>query len=122
MSPKAPALEKLSSLSSLRSSHPKIVLTEAKLEESEWVKAKYEQLNMIEKKMLETVCHSQLYQGRLTRAFDTKVCPKRFEVGNLVLENFLPNQEDANGKWPQTIKVPTSSRIYSHEGPWFCKT
>ncbi|KAF1894297.1 hypothetical protein Lal_00004221 [Lupinus albus] len=80
------------------------VLTEAKLEESKWDKARYEQLNMTKEKRLKTVCHSQLYQGRLTRAFDTKVCPERFEVGNLVLEKFLPDQEDANGKWPQTIK------------------
>ncbi|KAF1897165.1 hypothetical protein Lal_00034868 [Lupinus albus] len=95
---------------------------EAKLEESKWDKARYEKLNMTEEKRLKTICHSQLYQGRLTRAFDTKVCPERFEVGNLVMEKFLPNQEDANGKWPQTIKVPTSSRMYSHEGPRPCKT
>ncbi|KAF1892579.1 hypothetical protein Lal_00011046 [Lupinus albus] len=78
------------------------VLIEAKLEESEWARARYEQLNMIEEKRLETVCHSQFYQGRLARAFEMK--------------------EVANGKWPQTLKVHTSSRMYYQEGPRPCKT
>ncbi|KAF1894006.1 hypothetical protein Lal_00003921 [Lupinus albus] len=73
----------------------------------------YEQLNMIEEKRLERVCHSQFYQGRLARAFDTKVCPERFEIGNLLLEKFLPNQEDANGKWPQTINDPSVVSCYA---------
>ena len=37
------------------------VLMEAKLKESEWVQARYEQLNLIEEKRLEALCHGLLY-------------------------------------------------------------
>ena len=37
------------------------VLMEAKLEEAEWVQARYDQLNLIEEKRLKALCHGQLY-------------------------------------------------------------
>ena len=73
------------------------VLMEVELEESEWVKARYEQLNMIEEKRLIAICHGQLYQGRMKRAFDKKVRPRDFCSGDLVLKKILPHQEDARG-------------------------
>ncbi|XP_019455092.1 PREDICTED: uncharacterized protein LOC109356214 [Lupinus angustifolius] len=82
------------------------VLMEAELEESEWVKARYEQLNMIEEKRLAAICHDQLYQGRVARAFDKKVYPREFEAGDLVLKKILPNQEDARGKWAPNYEGP----------------
>jgi len=51
------------------------LLMETKLEEAEWVQAKYDQLNLIDEKRLPTICHGQLYQRRMKRAFDKKVCP-----------------------------------------------
>ena len=53
-------------------------LVEAKLEESEWVKARYEQLSMIEGRRLVVICHGQLYPGRMRRAFNKKVRPRDF--------------------------------------------
>ena len=85
-------------------------LVEAELEESEWVKARYEQLNMIEEKRLIAICHGQLYQGRMKRAFDKKVRPRDFCSGDLVLKKILPHQEDARGKWAP-----------SYEGPYLVK-
>ena len=41
------------------------VLREVKLEEAEWVQARYEQLNLIEKKRMKAICHGQLYQKRM---------------------------------------------------------
>ena len=41
------------------------VLMETKLEEAEWVRARYEQLNLIEEKRLRALCHGQLYQKRM---------------------------------------------------------
>ena len=38
------------------------VLMETKLEDAECVRARYEQLNLIEEKQLSTLCHGQLYQ------------------------------------------------------------
>ena len=52
------------------------VLMEAKLEEANWVQARYEHLNLIEEKRLKALCHGQLYQKRMMRAHDKKVRPR----------------------------------------------
>ena len=54
------------------------VLMEAKLTEAEWVQSRYEQLNLIEEKRLTAMCHGQLYQQRMKKAFDKKVKPRVF--------------------------------------------
>ena len=54
------------------------VLMEAKLEKTEWVQARYDQLNLIEKKRLKALCHGQLYQKWMIRALDKKVHPRQF--------------------------------------------
>jgi len=51
------------------------VLMETKLEEAEWVQARYDQLNLIDEKRLTAICHGQLYQSRMKKAFDKKVRP-----------------------------------------------
>ncbi|KAA3485545.1 RNA-directed DNA polymerase (Reverse transcriptase), Ribonuclease H-like protein [Gossypium australe] len=43
-----------------------LVLRETKLEESEWVQARYDQLNLIEEKRLKAICHGQIF---------FKICP-----------------------------------------------
>ena len=75
------------------------VLMEVKLEEVEWVQARYDQLNLIEEKRLKALCHGQLYQKRMMRAHDKKVRPSQFREGDLVLKKILPNQQDQRGKW-----------------------
>ena len=52
------------------------VLKEVELEEVEWVQARYEQLNLIEKKRMKTICHAQLYQKRMIRPHDKNIQPK----------------------------------------------
>ena len=49
------------------------VLREVELEEAEWVQARYEQLNLIEKKRMKTIYHGQLYQKRMIRAHEKKI-------------------------------------------------
>ena len=51
------------------------VLMEAKLEEAEWVQARYDQLNVIEEKKLKALYHGQLYQKWMMQAHDKKVHP-----------------------------------------------
>ena len=58
--------------------HSLRVLREVKLEEPKWVQARYEQLNLIEKKRMKAICHGQLYQKRMIRAHDKKIRPKQF--------------------------------------------
>ncbi|XP_073263654.1 uncharacterized protein [Populus alba] len=49
------------------------VLIESELKEVKWTKMRYEQLNMISEKRLAAICHHQLYQNRIARAYDRKV-------------------------------------------------
>ncbi|KAI5441656.1 hypothetical protein KIW84_010930 [Lathyrus oleraceus] len=48
------------------------VLMDVKLQEAEWVRTRYEELSPIEEKRLAAICHGQLYQQRMKRAFDRK--------------------------------------------------
>ena len=61
------------------------VLMETKLKEAEWVQARYDQLNLIEKKRLSTLCHGQLYQKIMIQAYNKKERPRQFKERELVL-------------------------------------
>lgn len=74
------------------------VFVEANLEECEWIKARFEQLNVIEGKRLDAMCCGKLYQSRMARAFNRKFHPREFQVDDLVLHKTFPNLEDARGK------------------------
>jgi len=82
------------------------VLMETKLEEAEWVKARYDQLNLIEEKRLAVVCHGQLYQRRMKKAFDKKVRPREFHEGDLVVKKIISIQKDNRGKWMPNYEGP----------------
>jgi hypothetical protein len=58
------------------------VLMEAKLTEAEWCQARFEKLNLIEEKRLTAMCHGQLYQQRMKKAFDKKAKPLVFREGD----------------------------------------
>nr|XP_012466301.1 unnamed protein product [Gossypium raimondii] len=75
------------------------VLMETKLEESEWLQARYDQLNLIEGKRLKVICLGQMYQKRMITAHDKKVRPREFCEGELVLRKILLIQKDFRGKW-----------------------
>jgi len=75
------------------------VLMETQLEEAEWVQARSDQLNLLEGKILAAVCHGQLYQRWMKKAFDKKVRPKEFNRGDLVMKKIMPMQKDHRGKW-----------------------
>ena len=65
------------------------VLMEAKLSEVEWCQSRYDQLNLIEEKRLTALCHGQLYQQRMQKAFDKRVQPREFREGDLVLKKIF---------------------------------
>ncbi|XP_075665253.1 uncharacterized protein LOC142634892 [Castanea sativa] len=62
------------------------LLSQIELSEVEWAHSGYEQLNMIDEKCMTTMCHGQLYQRRVERAFNKKVRPRVFKEGDLVLK------------------------------------
>ncbi|WJX28344.1 hypothetical protein P8452_17080 [Trifolium repens] len=82
------------------------VLMETKLEEAEWVQSRFDQLNLIDEKRMIALCHGQLYQSRLKKAFDKKVRPREFQEGDLVLKKILPIHKDSRGKWTPNYEGP----------------
>nr|XP_009796322.1 PREDICTED: uncharacterized protein LOC104242907 [Nicotiana sylvestris] len=79
-------------------------IVEAEIEDSEWVKTRLEQLTLIDEKRMAAICHGQLYQQRMTRAYNKKVRPRKFEVGQLVLRRILPHHQEAKGKFAPNWK------------------
>ncbi|XP_070009848.1 uncharacterized protein [Nicotiana sylvestris] len=75
------------------------IVAEAEIDDDEWVKTRLEQLSLIDEKRLATVCHVQLYQKKIARAYNKKVRPRKFEVGQQVLKHILPYQAEAKGKF-----------------------
>nr|XP_027067612.1 uncharacterized protein LOC113693248 [Coffea arabica] len=73
------------------------VLMEAKLEEADWIKQRFEQLSLIDEKRLNAICHGQCYQKRMARAYNKKVHLRTFEEGDKVLKRILPVQDEAKG-------------------------
>ena len=74
------------------------VLMEAKLIEAEWCQSRYDQMNLIEEKRMTALCHGQLYQQRMKKAFDKKVRPRVFREGDLVLKKIQSFISDSRGK------------------------
>ncbi|XP_070004511.1 uncharacterized protein [Nicotiana sylvestris] len=82
------------------------IIQEAKLDNVEWVKNRYEQLDIIYGKRMNAVCHSQLYQNRMSRAFNKRVKPRQFTPGQLVLKKIFPHQYEARGKFSPNWQGP----------------
>ncbi|PHT37046.1 hypothetical protein CQW23_24746 [Capsicum baccatum] len=82
------------------------VIVEAEIDDDEWVKTRLEHLSLIEEKRLTSVCHGQLYQRSMARAYNKKVRPRNFDVGQLVLRRILPHQVKAKGKFSPNWQGP----------------
>jgi hypothetical protein len=90
------------------------VLMEAELSEAEWVQSRHDHLNLIEEKCMNALCHGQLYQKRMNKAFDKRVCPHEFREGDLVLKKILSFQPDSRGKWtPNYEGLYVVKRVFS---------
>ncbi|KAI5431169.1 hypothetical protein KIW84_035360 [Lathyrus oleraceus] len=81
---------------------------ENKQKQSNWgiTNSRYDQLNLIEEKRLTAMCHGQLYQQRMKKAFDKKVKPRVFREGDLVLKKVLSFAPDFRGKWTPNYEGP----------------
>jgi hypothetical protein len=72
------------------------VLMDSELEDAEWAKVRYEQQNS--EKSIAAICHHQLYQKRMAKAYDRKVRPRLFLEGDLVLKKILALPEEDQSK------------------------
>ena len=52
------------------------------------------------------LCHGQLYQQRMKKAFDKKVRPRVFREGDLVLKKIQSFITDSRGKWTPNYDGP----------------
>ena len=82
------------------------IIMEAEIDDDEWIKTRLEQLSLIDEKRLTSVCHGQLYQRRMARAYNKKVRPRHFEEGQLVLRRILPHHAETKGKFSPNWRGP----------------
>ncbi|XP_070045925.1 uncharacterized protein [Nicotiana tomentosiformis] len=73
------------------------IIAEAEIDDDEWVKTRLEQLSLIDEKILAAVCHGQLYEKRMERAYNKKVEAKG---------KFVPNWQ---GPFIVTIVLPNGT-------------
>ena len=82
------------------------ILAKSGLEETEWAQTRYDQLNLTEGKRLKAMSHGRLYQQRIKNALDKKVCPCKFNEGDLVLKKISHAVKDNRGKWAPNYEGP----------------
>ena len=83
-----------------------LIVVEVEINDDEWIKTRLEQLSLIDEKRLTSVCHGQLYQNRMARAYNKKVRPRHFEEGQLVLRRILPHHAETKGKFSPNWRGP----------------
>ncbi|XP_055822018.1 uncharacterized protein LOC129890500 [Solanum dulcamara] len=82
------------------------IIQEVGLNDAEWIRSRIEQLMLIDEKRMDAVCHGQLYKNRMAKAFNKKVKPRQFTLGQLVLKKIFPHQGEAKGKFAPTWQGP----------------
>ncbi|XP_059295618.1 uncharacterized protein LOC132048954 [Lycium ferocissimum] len=75
------------------------IIQEAKLDNVEWVRARYEQLALIDEKRMAVVCHDQLYRQRTARTFNKRVRTRLFQIEQMVLKRIFPYQDEYKEKF-----------------------
>lgn len=62
------------------------------------------------------ICHGQLHQKRMKTAFNQKVHPQSYQVGDLVLKRIILPQLDPRGKWTPNYGGPFIVKKVFSEG------
>ncbi|XP_070004996.1 uncharacterized protein [Nicotiana sylvestris] len=82
------------------------IIQEVELSNAEWIRSHYEQLALIDGKIVNAVCHGQFYQNRMSRAFNKRVKPRQLALRQLVLKKIFPHQDEAKGIFSPNWKGP----------------
>ena len=64
-------------------------MKEEDLDEDGWIQTRLDQLNLIDEKMLVVVCHGQMYQKRMIKAFNKKIKHRVYQAGDLVIKRII---------------------------------
>ena len=65
------------------------IMKDAGLNEDDWIQTRLDQLNLIDKKRLTTICHGQTYHKRMIKAFNKKVKRQEYQVRDLVIKRII---------------------------------
>ena len=68
------------------------------LDEDEWVQTRLDQLNLIDEKRLAAVCHGQMYQKCMIKAFKKKIKHRVYQASDLVMKHIILPQGNPMGK------------------------
>ena len=68
-----------------------------KLPETEWVRARYDALVLLDEKRLKALSHVQIYQKRIERHFNRRVKIRNIKEGHLVLKALRKTVLDPRG-------------------------
>ncbi|XP_070049194.1 uncharacterized protein [Nicotiana tomentosiformis] len=69
------------------------IVVEVEIDNDEWVKTRLEKLSLIDEKRLAAVCHGQLYQKRVERAYNKKADQSEMHVMIIGSSCFIQGQE-----------------------------
>ncbi|XP_055835250.1 uncharacterized protein LOC129903732 [Solanum dulcamara] len=92
------------------------IIQEAELSNADWVHNQIEHFALIDEKRMNVVFHGQLYKKRMTHAFNKRVRPRTFEVGQLVLKHIFSHQDEYKGKFAPNWQGPYMVRKVLSEG------
>ncbi|XP_015162556.1 uncharacterized protein [Solanum tuberosum] len=82
------------------------IIQEVGLDDAKLIRSRHEQLMLIDEKRMDAVCHGQIYQNRMTKAFNRKVKPRQITPVQLVLKKIFPQQGEAKGKFAPNWQGP----------------
>ena len=92
------------------------VMMEAKTPESEWARKRYDYLVSLDKKRMDTLFHTQIYQRRIARAFNKKVKPRKIKASDMVLKQSRAIVFDPRGKFRPNWEGPYLVRTILPKG------
>ena len=75
------------------------IALESQLDEVDWIRARYDELVLLDEKRLAALHHVQTYQQRMARHFNKKVKTRNIKEGDLVLKALRKNVLDPRGKF-----------------------
>ena len=82
------------------------IMKDAGLNEDDWIQTQLDQLKLIYDKRLTAVCHGQMYQKNMIKAFNKKIKPQVYQTGDLVIKCIILPQGGPMGKWTPTYEGP----------------
>ena len=92
------------------------VALEYQIAKTDWLRARYDQLNLLDEKRLRVVDHMHAYQRNMVCAFRKRVKPRKFQKGALVLKVLRGLISDPRDKFRPSWSGPHVIRELAREG------